>query len=72
VGEVQRAAGAARDVDHLLVGGERAGAVTAVVRAVIAPGARDGLAQRHELRGRGVHAGRVREAGGEAQRALVE
>ncbi len=72
VRQVQRAARAAGDVDHLGVAFERARAVTALVRTEIAAVAGDHGAQGGQLGGVGVHAGRVAQPGREAHCALFE
>ncbi len=71
VREVQRHAGAARDLDRVGVALDRVQAVIAVVRAVVGAAAQL-PAQLDQLVVRRVHARRVGEAGRQADRALGE
>ena len=70
--EVQRHARAARDLDAVGVGLQRALPVVAVVRRVVAAVLADDLEQRDDLVVVGVHPRRVGQAGREADRALLE
>ena len=70
--EVERDAGAARDLDAVRVRLERAAAVVAVVRRVEAAVLADDLEERDELVVVGVHPGRVGETGREPDRALLQ
>src|SRR5690606_2464338 len=70
VRQVQRAAGLPGQLDHLGVGLQGAGAVGAVVRAVVAAVGGDHPAQLGQFGAGGVHARGVGQAGGHADRAL--
>ncbi len=68
--EVHRYPGAARHVDHLGVGVQRALAIAAIVGAEEAAERRHLLAQRHQFLRVREHGGRVGQPGGETDRAL--
>jgi len=69
---MDRAAGGARQVQHLRVRGQRTRAVRAGVRTVIAAARRNDLAECCEFAGVGVHARGVGQAAGHADRSCAE
>ncbi|AGW40353.1 glutamate synthase subunit alpha [Leifsonia xyli subsp. cynodontis DSM 46306] len=71
VGQVQGAAGAARDLHHLGVGVQRARAVGALVRRVVPAVGGDHLAERDQFGGAREHPRHVGQPGGEAESALA-
>ncbi len=69
---MQRAAGVAREFDHLRVRLQRARSVRPGVRGVEAADLGDHLAQRRKFSGVRVHAGGVGQSAGHADRTLAE